>query len=319
MLKPTMLAIGLLVVGCGEDEEEEGAAKPKAGGQPTVGAPNLNTNVTAGAPGAGSAGGLPTLEHVEDRVNCPVPRKAEDLPQPEDRCEPTAPAPCKDKAKPYCLVTPVAGPNISYCYSCVERDNIRHAFKDRDFAPEQNRDPFQSFVLAPVGLGSADKPAVDVNTQVKCNENNSFMASYSYVDLKLVGIVTQGTLRKGLVTGGRSSAIIKRNDCVGKEKALVKEVGDGFVTFVTQPDPAVAGSRAVEYPLLLRPNNTLSLGSPESPPSDRPATTVPPPGGTTVPAPGPTIPAPKGTKIEIPAPKQQPNNAPPQPQMNLTP
>jgi len=301
--------IALALVGCGEDEPPPPpATRPPVGG--VAAAP--------GAAGAGSAakGGLVPLEHIEDRVTCPVPKKVEDLPTaPEDRCDVTAPSPCKDKVKKYCLPVPVAN-NNAYCFACPERDNIRHVFKEsRDFAPEQNRDPFESFVLSPQGIGSgSDKPAVDVNMQVKCNDKNSWMASFSYVDLKLVGIVTQGTLRKGLITGGRTSAIIKRNDCVGKEKAIVKEVGDGFATFVTQPDPNVAGSRALEHTVLLRAN-TLALNASE--PSDSPSGgTVPSP----VPGPGASVPSPQQpgvTRVEIPSPKQPP--AQPVPSVDIKP
>jgi hypothetical protein len=35
---------------------------------------------------------------------------------------------------------------------------------------------------------------------------------------------------------GNLGHIIRRGDCVGKEKALVKDIGPGFVTFVIQPD-----------------------------------------------------------------------------------
>ncbi|MCX5741370.1 MAG: hypothetical protein NT062_02595, partial [Proteobacteria bacterium] len=302
------IALTLVAAGCGEDEG--GGTKPTAPGA-------AGPAVLAAA--AGSAG--PTLvpaEHVEDRVVCPVPKKVEDLPSNEDRCEPTAPIPCKDKAKPYCLAVPVAQ-NAAYCFSCIERDNIRYAFKDRDFAPETNRDPFQSFVLSPVTVGP-DKPTVDTSTQVKCNDTNSFMPSYSYLDLKLVGIVTQGTLRKGLITGGRSSAIVKRNDCVGKEKALVKEVGDGYATFVSQPEPGVAGARAVEYTILLRPN-TLALNAPESPPSDRvdrAPTNVPSP--TSVPSPNAKPDKPeKPARVEMPVPRMIPSPTPVDPPQTLKP
>jgi hypothetical protein len=35
---------------------------------------------------------------------------------------------------------------------------------------------------------------------------------------------------------GNLGHIIRRGDCVGKEKAVVKDIGPGFVTFVIQPD-----------------------------------------------------------------------------------
>ena len=71
----------------------------------------------------------------------------------------------------------------------------------------------------------------------KCPREDQLIATgYSYTDLKLVGIVAQGTQRKVLMMGGPLGYIIKRGDCVGKEKAYVKDVGTGYITFVLDPD-----------------------------------------------------------------------------------
>ena len=35
---------------------------------------------------------------------------------------------------------------------------------------------------------------------------------------------------------GNLGHIIKRGDCVGKEKAVVKDIGTGYITFVIAPD-----------------------------------------------------------------------------------
>ncbi len=299
----------LMLAACGGDDS--GNAQPQA--TPAGGTP------AATAAGAGSGSGAPLIPmlHVEERVVCNVPQRVQDIPPAEDRCDVTNPNPCKEPRKPYCLTVPVAN-NIAYCMACNERDNIRHAFKDRDFVPDpsQNRDPFQSFILVPVGTGSADKPVIDATTQPQCTQYNSFAGSVSYQDLKLEGLVTQGTQRKALMTGGaHNSYILKRNDCVGREKALIKEVGDGFITFVTVPDAtAPANAKPTEYSVQL--HTSIALNSIEAPPSDQPPlpqTNVPSPtkiqGPTPTPAPTPKapikivpIPTPKTPTPTIPAP-----------------
>ena len=305
-----------LVTACGGDDENAPPPPTPAGGTPAAGAP-------AGA-GSGSGAPLVPMMHIEDRVVCGVPTRVQDIPDPKDRCDVTAMNPCKDRTKAYCLTVPVAN-NIAYCMACNERDNIRHPFKDRDFVgdPSQNRDPFQSFILVPVGTGSADKPVIDATTQPQCTKYNTFAGSVSYQDLKLEGLVTEGTQRKALMAAGsHNSYIIKRNDCVGREKALIKEVGDGYVTFVTLPDPTVANAKPAEYSVQL--HTSIALNSIESPPSDEgpsSQTNVPPPTKIQGPAPTPT-PTPKAKSnvklVPIPGPQPPapvippPATAPPQ-------
>lgn len=262
--------------------------------------------------------------HVEDRVVCPVPQRVEEIPPPTDRCDPATVNPCKERAKPYCLTVPVAT-NIAYCMACNERDNIRHTFKDRDFVgdPSQNRDPFQSFILVAAGTGSADKPVIDATTQPQCTQYNSFAGSLSYQDLKLEGLVSQGTQRKALMSGGpHNSYILKRNDCVGREKATIKEVGDGFVTFVTMPDPtatttATAVGKPTEYSVQL--HTSIALNSIESPPSSEqpppPPSKVPPPTRIQPPTPD-KLPV---RIVPIPGPKPTPTIPPPSAPTQLRP
>ncbi len=119
-----------------------------------------------------------------------------------------------------------------------EKKGIRHAFKERDFAVDlNNRDPFQSFVLnqGVVGPANETKP-LDVTK--KCVREDQMVATnYSYTDLRLVGIVAQGTQRKVLMMdSGNLGHIIKRGDCVGREKAVVKDIGTGYITFQVEPD-----------------------------------------------------------------------------------
>jgi len=262
----------LAVAGCGDDG---GAGQAQAPARPTA----------AATPGAVAAAGskvqLEVKPHIEERVNCSIPD------QPSDpkggKCDLKAPS-CPENL--YCLQLAQG----SFCEPCPERDGIRHAFRDRDFDPDHNRDPFESF-LTQLGPRTPGPPGLTP----KCPREDQLVASsYSYSDLKLVGIVAQGTQRKVLMMGGPLGYIIKRGDCVGKEKAVVKDIGLGYITFAVEPD---------EFSVQLNPKQ-LMVTEPELP-SPAPRTTitpvVPPPtalpsrGGATPPAEAPPGAAPRTT------------------------
>lgn len=206
-----LLAIALLATACGEDAPPPPPKK-------------------AGAPGGGGAKAgakpkqLQARVHVEERVVCPEIEKATG-----PKCDPAAAA-CDVGL--YCLPVKTSG---TFCEPCPERDSIRHEFKDRDFVADQVRDPFLNNIIAQKGL----EPQSDKKIEGPCNRADQFVAgNYSYLELKLVGIVAQGTQRKVLMMDrGNVGHIIRRGDCVGKEKAVVKDIGPGFVTFVVHPDP----------------------------------------------------------------------------------
>src|SRR5262249_35477021 len=142
---------------------------------------------------------------------------------------------------------------------CPEKDNIRHAFKDRDFAPELNRDPFQSFLIGQVDTANADKPDKRGTTE-RCRDNQWKIPDYSYADLKLVGIVSMGTQRKVLLMAGNKGEIIMRGNCVGKERALVKEIGATYVTLQLAGDVAKDNREPEEHSLELYPK-ALPIGA----------------------------------------------------------
>lgn len=160
--------------------------------------------------------------HVEERVYCPSPEKSTG-----PACDKDAPA-C-DAGK-FCLQVGGAWT----CEACPERDSVRHEFKDRDFVADQTRDPFLSYLVPQKGL--EDEP--EKKEEGPCKRQDQFVATnYSYLDLTLVGIVAQGTQRKVLMMDrGNLGHIVHRGDCVGKEKAVVKDIGPGFVTFVIAAD-----------------------------------------------------------------------------------
>jgi hypothetical protein len=271
-VKPThtlvvMLALGFGLTSCDDDLELTPRPKPANPARPA----------TPGATGPNRKAQLAVKPHIEDRVSCPIPDKPTD---PEDGgCDPKAPS-CAEHR--YCLPLTQG----YFCEPCPERDRIRHVFKERDFAVEQNRDPFQPASAAPL------------RSTKKCLRDQMVATSYSYTELKLVGIVAQGTQRKVLMMGGPLGYIIKRGDCVGKEKAVVKDIGTGYITFLVDPDTSApdtsaldtaAGNRLTpeEYSVQLNPKqlavDALEFAipvprAPDTPVVPPPATLWPPPG-----------------------------------------
>ena len=90
---------------------------------------------------------------------------------------------------------------------------------------------------------------------------------------------------------GNLGHIIKKGDCVGREKAIVKDIGAGFITFQVKPEELPSGQvRAVEeHSVQLYPNQMPIASQPRL---DEPA---PPP----APVVGPSS-APSGVPVEQP-------------------
>lgn len=263
----SLLVLAFAVSACGGDDPPP--PPPKKAGAPA-------------APGRGGPadkkGKLQPRAHVEDRVTCGEIEKATG-----PKCDPAVPA-CETGL--YCL--PVKGGG-NYCESCPERDSIRHEFKDRDFVTDQVRDPFQNFIMVQKGLEAEP----DKKIEGPCNRAEQFVAgNYSYLELRLVGIVAQGTQRKALMMDrGQMGHIIRRGDCVGKEKAVVKDIGTGFITFVVQPAPEDKTNRVPEERSVLLNPKGLQV-APQVQPDGVPGPSAPivaPPGSGSAPA--PTAPA----------------------------
>jgi hypothetical protein len=111
--------------------------------------------------------------------------------------------------------------------------------------------------------------------------------------MRLVGIVAQGTQRKVLMMDRTNIGhIIRRGDCVGKEKAVVKDIGPGFVTFVVHPAPEDRSNRQPEERSVLLHPKGLQVAPQAQPEAVTPNAPIvaPPPSG---PAPtAPTVPPP---------------------------
>lgn len=168
-----------------------------------------------------------------------------------------------------------------------EKKGIRHSFKDKDFVLDTtNRDPFQSFVLNQ-GVIGPDQNKPSLNITKKCREDNLVATNYSYTDLRLVGVVAQGTQRKVLMMdAGNLGHIIRRGDCVGRERAYVKDIGTGYISFEVNPDETGnnqlrAEERSVQLypnqmPITSQPNLDNEPVRPQTP--DVAPPTTPPPG-----------------------------------------
>jgi Tfp pilus assembly protein PilP len=224
------------------------------------------------------AGQLQPRVQIEQKIQCTEVEKATG-----PTCAPDAPM-CD--AGLYCLPVGAA----FHCEPCPERDTIRHDFKERDFLADQVRDPFQSYVIVQPELVEKGDKKIE---QGPCTRKEQFVATnYSYMDLRLVGIVSQGTQRKVLMMDrGNLGHIIRRGDCVGKEKAVVKDIGTGYVTFVVAQDPEGrnANQPPEEFSMQLHPK-TLDIaptGEVEGPAPSAPLV-APPGGGATAPTISPT-------------------------------
>jgi hypothetical protein len=238
-----MFVLGIALGAAAACGDEGGGSAPPP--PPPPGTPSPAATSPVATPNDPNKKTLAPQMRIEDQVACQVPEK----PEPGAKsCDPKA-ARCPDQT--FCL--PIGGGN--YCYPCPERAAIRHEFKDRDFVvQDHNRDPFQSFT---VSQGLAKSGPVSISKTPKCLRDDQLVASnYSYSDLRLVGIIAQGTQRKVLMMDtGNFGHIIKRGDCVGKEKAIVKDIGNGYMTFLLEHEETSSSSaRSEEHSVQLYPN-----------------------------------------------------------------
>lgn len=164
-------------------------------------------------------------------------------------------------------------------------DKYRREFKEEDFLSdltgEERRDPFQSFVVRQGG--TARKVA---NTQPTiqptdvCTEKNSRAPGFLLRDMRLIGIVLRGT---NSFAQFRDKAgygwIVKRGDCLGKEKAVVQAVGVGSVTLEVIPEtppnappPPPQRQDIALYPDDLEPGAAVAAGEAAQAPAPAPTT-----------------------------------------------
>lgn len=123
-----------------------------------------------------------------------------------------------------------------------EAKALRHRFVPRDFEVDpsgnENRDPFRSYVVNQPGAGATTTDATIQPTEL-CTAKNMVASNYSLRDLRLQGIVLRGTRSYALfVDSAGFGHIVRRDNCLGKEKALVEKIGAGFVRLELLPEPS---------------------------------------------------------------------------------
>lgn len=122
---------------------------------------------------------------------------------------------------------------------------LRHKLTEIDFVPdasgEVNRDPFRSWMQRTV-VSDDDRPT----TIDPCTEGRVRWGapSYSIRDLNLIGLVKRGRSYAQFVDKSESDSwIVRKGDCIGQEKAVIEEVGVGYVRLsITPPAPPGAPS-----------------------------------------------------------------------------
>lgn len=299
--------VGIAVVAACGGEDEDSPPPRAPGAAPVAPAP-------APVAGAGSGKQLVPMLTIEDRVSC-------DPPTTERTCDPKLPSACEveGQAKQYCLQTTKGW----FCGPCEERETIRKRIKPRDFATEVIRDPFVSAIVQPP-QADGEGAALPKDVTKRCDDKKIKLPNYSFLDLRLVGVIKLGLERKLLMMDPVNVGhVIARRECVGKERAFVKDIGEepgvngrgAFVVFEIPPDPTSSDTRPPEErTIYLNPNSRVTMTQPPSDatrPSDAPSTPVVAPGGRAPTDAPPAPPANRGSGEAAPPVAPPPVVAPP--------
>lgn len=123
-----------------------------------------------------------------------------------------------------------------------EAKSLRHQFRDTDFQVDPtgtvNRDPFRSFVINQPGVATGTDNTLTAEPTELCPAKKQIAGSYMARELKLVGIVARGTTRWALFADtAQKGHIVHRNDCIGKEKGRVVEIGAAYAKAEISPEP----------------------------------------------------------------------------------
>lgn len=122
-----------------------------------------------------------------------------------------------------------------------EAKSLRHQFRDTDFQVDPsgtvNRDPFRSYVINQPGVTTGDTTLTAEPTEL-CPAKKQIANTYMARELKLTGIVSRGTTRWALFSDTANKGhIVNRNDCIGKEKGRVVEIGAAYAKAEISPEP----------------------------------------------------------------------------------
>jgi hypothetical protein len=165
------------------------------------------------------------------------------------------------------------------------------------------------------GSAGSAKPVITE----ECKPDKVVASNYSFQDLTLKGIVAQGTKRKVLMMdSGGLGHIIGLKDCVGKEKAIVKDIGAEYITF--QVNVNGTGTKYEDKSVQLHANRVALSSNPSSSGAESGAGTDRAP--SAVPIVTPTAPAQKERPTVVIPPTRPPvitPNIPPQAPTTLRP
>ncbi len=231
VLAPVLTA-AFMLTGCGDD----GGGKPK---KPRPRGAKPKTTVIGGA----AKGTLVVYRKIDDVA----------IIESTARCTKK----CKDAQVPATC--------INRCVAKAAWD-LRHDFAEKKDSP---RDPFHSYVLKTEGNTDGvantsataenycppkDMRAPDLRPQVM---DPRARRSFSYRTLKLKGIIGRGTKRQALFSDSTGySHIVEKGNCLGKEKARVKEIGVEVVVLEIKTDEAKAPTPL--KPIELHPSDVLT-------------------------------------------------------------
>ena len=182
-------------------------------------------------------------------------------------------------------------------------DEYRHVFSERDFKPDlsgdENRDPFRSYTVRLAGT-RRNQAQQEANIEIteRCTKDNTVAPTYQLRDLRLVGIVLRGTKSWAVFTDRKQFGnIVRKGDCLGKEKARVEAIGAGFVRLeeigaaapgAAAPAPSFHDYQLHPEELTLEGDEGEGEGGAEAAPSATPGE------GGVIPAPAPAPPIPAG-------------------------
>jgi Tfp pilus assembly protein PilP len=153
-----------------------------------------------------------------------------------------------------------------------EAKTIRHLFKPVDFQQDpsgtSNRDPFRSYIIAQVSVNPTGTGADDHSAKTeKCANKKIAASGYSTHELRLIGVVSRGTIRFATFADTANVGwVVQRGDCIGSEHARVKIIGEAFVTLEYPGAPATTADptpRADEREYQLYPKDLASELNPD--------------------------------------------------------
>ena len=143
----------------------------------------------------------------------------EEPPLPANR-RPTTPASGEKRAAPG---TPGAKPGAPLVLKPKVDRMYRKEFTQADFQPDPtgdvNRDPFFSYLVAPMLSSGQSTPVQDECADQKVAEK------YAYGDLRLIGIIVRGTKNFAMFKDPSGlGQVAYQGDCLSKEKARIIEI-----------------------------------------------------------------------------------------------